>query len=186
MTHSSPVTDTELLPCPFCGSAARKDNGFSPLESVTYAYCSNNKCELHSVDVGFLPSTWNVRVGHAQQPSRDERLWALAKAIECVDSVPIFHQLIGEKKQKTLLDFKNDLKNAIRNQGSTEAPAAQQPTRKDFLDEVRKEIAEIAHYYTASFSGLPTGEDVAEWLTNDLWPNIAERLDKKFVDGHEK
>jgi hypothetical protein len=62
---------------------------------------------------------------HAQQPSRDERLWALARAIECVDAVPTFHQLIGEKKQKTLLDFKNDLKNAIRNQGLTEAPAAQ-------------------------------------------------------------
>jgi hypothetical protein len=61
-------------------------------------------------------------------------------------------------------------------------PPATSPSvdaREAFLEEVRNEIVEIAEYYTASFSGLPTGEDVAEWLTNDLWPNIAERFEAK-------
>ena len=52
---------TELLSCPFCGSPAKSDNGFSPAESITYAWCSNTECQLHSVDVGMTPSDWNRR-----------------------------------------------------------------------------------------------------------------------------
>lgn len=50
-----------LEPCPFCGSKAKSDNGFAPLESITYAYCSNNECRLHSVDIGFSIEEWNTR-----------------------------------------------------------------------------------------------------------------------------
>ena len=52
---------TELLSCPFCGSPAKSDNGFSPAESITYAWCSNTECQLHSVDVGMTPADWNRR-----------------------------------------------------------------------------------------------------------------------------
>ena len=52
---------TELLSCPFCGSPAKSDNGFSPAESITYAWCSNTECQLHSVDVGMTPADWNQR-----------------------------------------------------------------------------------------------------------------------------
>jgi hypothetical protein len=53
--------ELNLLPCPFCGSSADSGNGFAPLESVTYAYCENSACPLHTVDVGFTPETWNRR-----------------------------------------------------------------------------------------------------------------------------
>ena len=52
----------ELLPCPFCGSAAESGNGFSPLELITWAWCSNNECLLHDNDIGFTPLSWNTRV----------------------------------------------------------------------------------------------------------------------------
>ena len=35
-----------LLPCPFCGSDPETDNGFAPLESIYYVWCSNPDCEL--------------------------------------------------------------------------------------------------------------------------------------------
>jgi hypothetical protein len=54
-------TELNLLPCPFCGASADSGNGFAPLESVTYAYCENSNCPLHTVDVGFTPETWNRR-----------------------------------------------------------------------------------------------------------------------------
>ena len=52
---------TELLSCPFCGSPAKSDNGFSPAESITNAWCSNTECQLHSVYVGMTPADWNQR-----------------------------------------------------------------------------------------------------------------------------
>lgn len=55
------MSSEELKPCPFCGSPAKSDNGFSPAESITYAWCSNTECQLHSVDVGMTPSDWNRR-----------------------------------------------------------------------------------------------------------------------------
>lgn len=51
----------ELKPCPFCGAPAMADNGFAPAESIIYAFCSNNDCRLHSVDVGLSPEEWNQR-----------------------------------------------------------------------------------------------------------------------------
>lgn len=55
------MTDT-LLPCPFCGSEAASDNGFSPCESVTYAWCKNPECHLHLIgDAGLSPEEWNTR-----------------------------------------------------------------------------------------------------------------------------
>ena len=55
------MSSEELKLCPFCGSPAKSDNGFSPAESITYAWCSNTECQLHSVDVGMTPSDWNRR-----------------------------------------------------------------------------------------------------------------------------
>ena len=55
------MNDT-LLPCPFCGSEAASDNGFSPCESVTYAWCKNPECHLHLIgDAGLSPEEWNTR-----------------------------------------------------------------------------------------------------------------------------
>lgn len=56
------MSSEELKPCPFCGSPAKSDNGFLPAESITYAWCSNTECQLHSVDVGMTPADWNRRV----------------------------------------------------------------------------------------------------------------------------
>ncbi len=56
----------ELKPCPFCGSPAMADSGFAPAESIIYAFCSNNDCRLHSVDVGLSPEEWNQRALPAQ------------------------------------------------------------------------------------------------------------------------
>ena len=77
---ASPASDTELLPCPFCGSPAHKGSGFSPLESVTYAYCSNNNCALHDVDLGFTPGTWNMRDSSAQSTDAMKVKEALLRA----------------------------------------------------------------------------------------------------------
>ena len=55
------MSSEELKLCPFCGSPAKSDNGFSPAESITYAWCSNTECQLHSVDVGMTPADWNQR-----------------------------------------------------------------------------------------------------------------------------
>lgn len=51
----------ELLPCPFCGSPAIAGDGFFPVETTVYAYCSNNECYLHPIDIGFSPEDWNQR-----------------------------------------------------------------------------------------------------------------------------
>lgn len=51
-----------LKPCPFCGSPAIAENGFLPAESITYAFCSDLSCPLHSVDVGFTVEEWQRRV----------------------------------------------------------------------------------------------------------------------------
>jgi hypothetical protein len=53
--------ELNLLPCPFCGASADSGNGFAPCESVTYVYCENSTCPLHTVDVGFTAETWNRR-----------------------------------------------------------------------------------------------------------------------------
>jgi hypothetical protein len=45
------------------------------------------------------------------------RLEILRDAIACVDAVPTHHQLIGERKAKSLMEFKNDLKQALRGMG---------------------------------------------------------------------
>lgn len=58
------MTDLKLLDCPFCGSPAKSGDGFAPVESIVYAYCSNNQCLLHSIDVGFTPEEWNNRPNH--------------------------------------------------------------------------------------------------------------------------
>ena len=58
----------ELKPCPFCGSPAMADSGFAPAESIIYAFCSNNDCRLHSVDVGLSPEEWNQRALPAINP----------------------------------------------------------------------------------------------------------------------
>lgn len=58
----------ELLNCPFCGSEARSDNGFSPCESITFAWCSNNQCALHNVEIGFTPEDWNRRSAAHGEP----------------------------------------------------------------------------------------------------------------------
>lgn len=58
----------ELKPCPFCGSPAMADSGFAPAESIIYAFCSNNDCQLHSVDVGMTPEEWNQRALPAINP----------------------------------------------------------------------------------------------------------------------
>jgi hypothetical protein len=55
-------TDTvKLKPCPFCGSSAKSDNGFSPCESVTYAWCSNQDCSLCTIEFGFTVDEWQAR-----------------------------------------------------------------------------------------------------------------------------
>lgn len=51
----------DLKPCPFCGSAAKSDNGFLPCESVTYAWCSNQDCSLCTIEFGFTVEQWNTR-----------------------------------------------------------------------------------------------------------------------------
>lgn len=54
----------KLLPCPFCGSKAESDNGFLPLESLTYVWCSNEDCNLNSIgreERLFDPKWWNTR-----------------------------------------------------------------------------------------------------------------------------
>lgn len=53
--------DVLLLPCPFCGAAADEENGFSPVESVYYVWCTNLDCKLCDVDIGFDRSEWNNR-----------------------------------------------------------------------------------------------------------------------------
>ena len=62
-----------LLPCPFCGEPASHGNGFSPCESIVYAWCSNNDCQLHLIDhYGFTPETWNTRAKAAPtEPQSD-------------------------------------------------------------------------------------------------------------------
>ncbi len=57
----SAAQDSELLPCPFCGSPAKHESGFLPMESVSFAYCSNSACPLHDIHVGFSKSEWNTR-----------------------------------------------------------------------------------------------------------------------------
>jgi hypothetical protein len=52
--------DVELKPCPFCGSPGKSADGFSPLESVMYAWCSNSDCPLNS-ELLFSPEQWNTR-----------------------------------------------------------------------------------------------------------------------------
>lgn len=44
------------------------DSGFAPAESIIYAFCSNNDCQLHSVDVGMTPEEWNQRALPAINP----------------------------------------------------------------------------------------------------------------------
>lgn len=58
----------EIKPCPFCGSPAMADSGFAPAESIIYAYCSSNDCQLHHVDVGMTPEEWNQRALPAINP----------------------------------------------------------------------------------------------------------------------
>ena len=62
------MSSEELKPCPFCGSPAMADSGFAPAESIIYAFCSNNDCRLHSVDVGLSPEEWNQRALPAINP----------------------------------------------------------------------------------------------------------------------
>lgn len=78
------MSSEELKPCPFCGSPAKSDNGFLPAESITYAWCSNTECQLHSVDVGMTPADWNRRVLQKvdpQQPAPAQGVTGLVEAI---------------------------------------------------------------------------------------------------------
>lgn len=47
-----------LPPCKLCGAAARSGDGFLPLESITYAWCSNSNCPNNSelIDI----DDWNT------------------------------------------------------------------------------------------------------------------------------
>lgn len=67
-----------LAPCPFCGAPGRQDNGFLPMESVVYAFCSNLECGLAHETI-FSPDEWNTRASPAPDPVRTalaERLQA--------------------------------------------------------------------------------------------------------------
>ena len=53
-----------MLPCPFCGSIPVVESGFSPMESIHYAWCSNEDCELSPVGRDerlFSIDWWNTR-----------------------------------------------------------------------------------------------------------------------------
>lgn len=58
---------TELKPCPFCGSQAIEESGFAPCESIDYVFCSNSKCFLNDVDIGFKRDEWNTRAGEGHE-----------------------------------------------------------------------------------------------------------------------
>ena len=50
--------------CPICGSEAKVENGFSPMESINYVFCTNKKCPIHTFDVYHNMidvNTWNNR-----------------------------------------------------------------------------------------------------------------------------
>lgn len=93
MTNTIPNVPRELKPCPFCGSEARSDNGFSPAESIVYAWCSNNECALHLIDdCGFTPETWNTRTpSPAGVDGLDERMKAagMLSAAELIAGAPL-------------------------------------------------------------------------------------------------
>lgn len=61
MNTTNHTSGEELKPCPFCGSSAKSDNGFSPCESVTYAWCSNQDCSLCTIEFGFTVDEWQAR-----------------------------------------------------------------------------------------------------------------------------
>jgi hypothetical protein len=56
---------SELKPCPFCGGEAESENGFSPMESIFYVWCSNEDCYLSPRYDGsermFTVEQWNTR-----------------------------------------------------------------------------------------------------------------------------
>ena len=61
--------EEELKPCPFCGSAATEpQDGFSPLQSILYVWCSNEECGCSSIgrwERMFTIEEWNRRVATA-------------------------------------------------------------------------------------------------------------------------
>lgn len=69
--------NTELKPCPFCGSHAESANGFSPCESITFAWCSNPDCRLNDVDIGITPEEWNQRVQPVSAGPTDAQIKAI-------------------------------------------------------------------------------------------------------------
>jgi hypothetical protein len=78
---------SELLkPCPFCGSTAKSDNGFSPCESVTYAWCSNQDCSLCTIEFGFTVEEWNRRT----------TLHEYAINLEILEALKAYHRAYDE------------------------------------------------------------------------------------------
>jgi hypothetical protein len=71
------MTD-DLKPCPFCGSAAKSDNGFLPCESVTYAWCSNQDCSLCTIEFGFTVEQWNTRAIESRASAESGKQEAVA------------------------------------------------------------------------------------------------------------
>lgn len=60
----------------------------------------------------------------------------------------------------------------------TARPAAD---REEVKEAVLSAIERAAEYWAGTMSGLPTGEDVSEWLTNTLKPELEEWADKAAI-----
>lgn len=76
MTAQAKNTE-ELLPCPFCGAQAQRSNGFSPLESIDYAWCTNDDCFMEGqlIDI----ERWNKRAVYPILLAQRERLVSALK-----------------------------------------------------------------------------------------------------------
>lgn len=75
------MSNVELkpIPCPFCGCDAESGSGFSPLESVTYVWCSNADCYLSPIGRDerlFTIGEWNRRASPSIPPAGEEPTWS--------------------------------------------------------------------------------------------------------------
>jgi len=76
----------------------------------------------------------------------------------------MFEAWVGEPKYRGA--FLNDCKRLI---AATPAPPSD-------VARMREELIKIADCWAKSFGGLPSGEDVSEWITNTLIPELEEAV----------
>lgn len=187
------MSSEELKPCPFCGSPAKSDNGFSPAESITYAWCSNTECQLHSVDVGMTPSDWNQRAlpnvdpqpptvsvtWHESPESVHRAMWEEVAVAEGMTYEQLIAESEGEGETETgeTVSFTHEQELAgMRGQGCWAFVDARTNTIHAWADEAtpRELVLHMLAHEIGHITGEPHPDDMQEEMRAEQFGRVAK------------